>query len=87
MNEEIRVELLRLVDGGRLLRLEHPPSGLSLEKRLDAALPVVTQTTRWRQVFASLLARELVTAASGIVPSDVDGETAHREYLEAKHSR
>lgn len=60
MNEEIHVELLKPVGGGRLLRLKHPSSGLCLEKRLDAEMPVVVQTERWRQVFASLLARELL---------------------------
>ena len=58
----IRVELLKLANGERLLRLEHPPSGLYLEKRLDASTPLVTQTTRWRKAFTSLLARELLVA-------------------------
>lgn len=62
MNEQIRVELLKLANGERLLRLEHPTSGLCLEKRLDAGIPLVAQTTRWREVFASLLARELLAA-------------------------
>ena len=60
MDEEIRVEMLKLASGERLLRLEHPPSGLCLEKRLEAGAAVVAQTHRWRQVFASLLARELL---------------------------
>ncbi len=60
MNEDIRTELLTLAAGERLLRLEHSPSGLCLEKRLDAEAPVVVQTARWRQVFTGLLARELL---------------------------
>ncbi len=62
MDEPIRVELLKLATGERLLRLEHPASGLCLEKRLDAQAPVAAQTSRWRQVFASLLARERLAA-------------------------
>ena len=62
MNEEILVELLKLADSARLLRLEHPASGLCLEKRLDAAGSVIVQTGRWRRVFTSLLARELLPA-------------------------
>ena len=62
MNEQIRVELLKLSGGERLLRLEHPSSGLCLEKRLDAGAPVVAQTAKWRTAFASLLARELLVA-------------------------
>ena len=60
MSEGICVELLKSADGGRVLRLEHVPSGLCLEKRLDAALPVTGQTARWRKVFAALLERELL---------------------------
>lgn len=62
MDEQIRVELLKLADGARLLRLEHPASGLCLEKRLDASLPLLVQTARWRAAFAALLARELIAA-------------------------
>ena len=59
-NEEISVQLLKLVSGERLLRLEHPPLGLCLEKRLDAETPFAVQMGRWRKVFASLLTRELL---------------------------
>ena len=62
MNEEVIVHLLKLVNGERLLRLEHPSLGLCLEKRLDAKTPVSMQTERWRMVFASLLERELLAA-------------------------
>ena len=62
MNEEIRVELLKPAGGGRVLRLEHPPSGLCLEKRLDGSLPVAVQAGRWRRAFAELLERELLVA-------------------------
>lgn len=64
MNPEIHTELLRLQDGGRLLRLEHAVSGLCLEKRLVADLPMVAQKQRWLKVFAALLARELSPAQS-----------------------
>lgn len=59
MNEEIRAELLKLTNGERLLRLEHAPSGLCLEKRLDAQTPITEQTGRWREAFTAFLAREL----------------------------
>ncbi len=62
MSDQIRVELLKLASGERLLRLEHPLSGLCLEKRLDPRAPVAVQTARWREVFASLLARESFAA-------------------------
>ena len=57
---EIRVELVRLADGGRLLRLSHPVIGLAMEKLLDVQAPVVAQKKHWMAVFAGLLAREMV---------------------------
>ena len=62
MNAEIKVELLKLASGERLLRLEHPDSGLCLEKKLEPEPSVVAQTARWKQVFTSLLSRELLAA-------------------------
>ena len=62
MNPQIRIELLKLANGQRLLRLEHPGSGLCLEKRLDEALPVLAQKQRWQRVFEGLVERELATA-------------------------
>lgn len=62
MNPQIRIELLKLANGQRLLRLEHPGSGLCLEKRLDEGLPVLAQKQRWQRVFEALVERELATA-------------------------
>ena len=62
MNPDIRIELLKLADGGRVLRLEHTASGLSLEKRLAPEALVVAQKEKWLRVFESLLARELAAA-------------------------
>lgn len=61
MSLEIHIELLKLVNGERMLRFEHRPSGLSLEKRLDANAPVAVQKERWSRSFATLLARELIS--------------------------
>lgn len=60
MNNSIRVELLRLTSGERLLRLEHPPTGLCLEKRLNPAHPVVAQRDHWLRAFEALLEQEMV---------------------------
>ena len=62
MNPEIQIELLKLADGSRILRLEHLGSGVCLEKKLDGSLSVVRQKQRWLQVFESLLEREALAA-------------------------
>ena len=60
---KIQIELVKLTGGERLLRLTEPQSGLSLEKKLDAALPVVAQKERLLRVFEAALARAELSAA------------------------
>lgn len=62
MNDQIEIQLVKLTDGGRLLRLSEKSSGLCLEKRLAAQEPVVRQKTRLLREFEQLLSRELLTA-------------------------
>lgn len=62
MDSEIRIELLKLRDGQRLLRLEHASSGLCLEKRIDNAAPLLGQKKHWQRIFEALIERELVAA-------------------------
>ena len=58
MNAEIQIDLVKLADGGRLLRLAEPESRLCLEKSLDPRLPILAQKERWLRAFRDLLARE-----------------------------
>jgi hypothetical protein len=62
MNRDIELLLLKLADGGRILRLSEPHSGLCLEKRLDSQESVARQKERWKHVFVAMLERELGTA-------------------------
>lgn len=62
MNDRIEIQLVKLTDGGRLLRLSEKVSGLCLEKRLAAQEPVVRQKARLLQEFERLLSRELLAA-------------------------
>lgn len=62
MNPEIQIDLVKLSDGARLLRLSDPDSRLCLEKPLDPDLPVLAQKERWMRVFRDLLA-QVATAA------------------------
>jgi hypothetical protein len=63
MKRSIEMLLLKLADGGRILRFCEPASGLCLEKRLQPDEPVARQKQRWERVFAEMLDRELGVAA------------------------
>jgi hypothetical protein len=59
----IQFDLVKLVNGERILRLTDPQSGLSLEKKLAPAEAVVGQKKKLLRVFEAALARaELLTA-------------------------
>lgn len=62
MKRNVELLLLKLADGGRILRFSESQSGLCLEKRLDARESVARQKARWKQVFVTMLERELGTA-------------------------
>ena len=53
----IHIDLIKLRDGRRLLRLSEAESGLALEKMLDPSKPVVRQKERLFTVFEAALAR------------------------------
>jgi hypothetical protein len=59
MKRNVELILLKLADGGRLLRLSEQASGLCLEKRLNPAEPVAEQKQRWNRAFHAMLDREL----------------------------
>ena len=62
MKRSIEILLLKLSDGARVLRLNEPQSGLCLEKRLDPGQSVARQKDRWKQVFQTMVERELDAA-------------------------
>jgi len=59
MKRDIEMLLIKLADGARILRFSEPASGLCLEKRLEPKESVARQKQRWKQVFATMLEREL----------------------------
>ena len=63
MKRSIELLLLKLADGGRILRFCEPSSGLCLEKRLQPDESVAQQKKRWEKVFSNMLERELGVAA------------------------
>lgn len=61
--EKVQLDLIKLVNGERLLRLTDPRSGLSIEKKLASSDAVVRQKERLLRVFEAALARaELLPA-------------------------
>jgi hypothetical protein len=55
-HNQIQFDLVKLLNGERILRLTDPQSGLSLEKKLNPADAVVRQKRRLLQVFNAALA-------------------------------
>jgi hypothetical protein len=61
--DKIQFDLVKLLNGERILRLTDPHSGLSLEKKLKPSEAVVRQKDCLLQVFDAALARaELIGA-------------------------
>jgi hypothetical protein len=63
MKRGIEMLLLKLADGGRIMRFSDPLSGLCLEKRLLPDEPVAQQKKRWKRAFLEMLEREFGVAA------------------------
>jgi hypothetical protein len=62
-HDKIQFDLVKLLNGERILRLTDPQSGLCLEKKLKPAEAVVCQKDRLLQVFEAALARAEVIGA------------------------
>jgi hypothetical protein len=55
--DKVQVDLIKLTNGDRILRLTELTSGLSLEKKLDASQSVLRQKERLLDIFDAVLAR------------------------------
>src|ERR1700691_2145543 len=62
-HDKIQFDLVKLLNGGRIICLTEPQSRLSLEKKLKPAEAVVRQKDRLLQVFETALARAEVIGA------------------------
>jgi len=62
-HDKIQFDLVKLLNGERILRLTDPQSGLSLEKKLNPADAVVRQKDRLLQIFDAALARAEIVGA------------------------
>jgi hypothetical protein len=55
--DKIQIDLVKLSNGDRLLRLTEPQSGLALEKKLSPTDPVIRQKETLLRAFEAALAR------------------------------
>ncbi len=62
-HDKIQFDMVKLLNGERILRLTDSQSGLSLEKKLKPAEAVVRQKERLLQVFEAALAQAELTGA------------------------
>lgn len=62
MKAEVEIQLMKLTDGGRLLRLREKSSGLCLEKQLTREQPVARQKARLFSVFEDCESRAQTSA-------------------------
>ena len=61
--DKIQFDLVKLLNGGRLLRLTEPQSGLTLEKKLAPTDGVVRQKEKLLRALEAALARVELSAA------------------------
>ena len=61
--KNVQIDIIKLADGARLLRLTEPISGLALEKKLDPSQPVVRQKDRLLSALEAALAHTQTVAA------------------------
>jgi hypothetical protein len=57
----VQIDLIKLADGARLLRFTDRTSGLSVERKLDAARSVHEQKQQLGEVFQAAVARAQLT--------------------------
>jgi len=56
-HKRVQFDLVKLLNGERILRLTDPHTGICLEKKLKPAEAVVRQEDHFHQVFEAALAR------------------------------
>lgn len=56
-SDDLQVDLIKLADGARLLRFTDAQSGVSVERKLDAARSVAEQKRQLAEVFQAAVAR------------------------------
>ena len=62
MSSHIHIQLITPTTGGRVLRLEDPETGLSLERKLDLAKPLLSQKAKLIRLFEAMLQNEMAVA-------------------------
>jgi hypothetical protein len=64
MNADIRIQLLTLAHGERLIRLEDDATGLSVERKVHPEKPLVAQKVSLMKIFEAVLQSEHAAAVN-----------------------
>lgn len=62
MNPNFRIQLVQLTGGQKLMRIEDPATGLSVERKLAPELPLVAQKNKLVRLFETLLLNDTAVA-------------------------
>lgn len=62
MNPNFHIQLVQLDDGQKLMRIEDPDTGLSVERKLSPELPLVAQKNKLVRLFEALLLNDTAAA-------------------------
>ena len=62
MNPSVRIQLVRLSDGQKLMRIEDDATGLSVEKKLSPEAPVAAQKAKLLRLFEAMLVSDSAAA-------------------------
>ena len=54
MNPGVRIQMIQLSDGQKLMRIEDDATGLSVEKKLSREAPVAAQKARLLRLFEAI---------------------------------
>jgi hypothetical protein len=60
---KVQIDLVKLAEGARLLRVSEPRSGLSLERKIDNDRPVHDQKLQLIEIFETTLTRAQASLA------------------------
>ena len=61
--DKIQIDLIKLAEGGRLLRVSERQSGLSLDRKIDNRRPVYDQKRQLIEIFEATFARAQASLA------------------------
>ena len=62
MNASVRIQLVQLSDGQKLMRIEDDATGLSVETKLSPEAPIAAQKAKLLRLFEAMLVSDSAAA-------------------------